>query len=97
MKFVYVSLLFCAISLACTQPSRVEYASAIQPSPNALNINTAKPEELEELPGIGEALAARIVEFRAANGPFRRVEHLMLVDGMSEAKFKAIKALIRVE
>jgi competence protein ComEA len=97
MKFLYVSILFCAISLACTSPSRNEHANGIETSITAININAADADELEKLPGIGETLAARIVEFRKANGSFRRVEHLMLVDGMSEAKFKKIKELVRVE
>jgi competence protein ComEA len=59
-----------------------------------VNINTASPEELERLPGIGKGLAARIVEYRTQYGRFRRTEHLMMVRGISERRFRAMQALI---
>ena len=62
-----------------------------------ININTASAVELEKLPGIGKALAARIVEHRAAFGPFRRPEHLIMVRGMSDKRFRALRELITVE
>lgn len=64
---------------------------------HAININTATVEELTKLPGVGDELAQRIVEFRVANGRFRRSEYLMLIDGISEKRFKEIKPHVRVE
>lgn len=61
-----------------------------------LNINVAPASEIEKLPGIGPAMAARIVEFRDRNGPFGRPEHLILVRGMSDSKFRKIRHLLRV-
>jgi competence protein ComEA len=52
---------------------------------------------LETLPGIGPALAARIVEQRTRFGPFRRVEHLLIVRGISEQRFRQLRPLINVE
>ncbi len=63
---------------------------------SALNINAASVSEIEKLPGIGPTMAARIVEFRDRNGPFRRAEHLILVRGMSDSKFRQIRPLLRV-
>ena len=60
-----------------------------------ININTASEKDLQALPGIGETLAKRIVQFREANGSFRRPEHLLLVPGISEKRFREIKPLIR--
>lgn len=62
-----------------------------------ININTASAEELEALPGIGRALAERIIEHREKYGPFRRPEHLIIVRGISDKRFRALKDLINVE
>jgi competence protein ComEA len=62
-----------------------------------VNVNAASPAELEKLPGIGRGLAARIVAHRAEYGPFRRPEHLMMVRGISDRRFRAMRALITTE
>ena len=67
-----------------------------QPTPR-ININTASAEELEKLPGIGQALAARIIEHRGKFGPFRRPEHLIMVRGISDKRFRALQKLITVD
>ncbi len=61
------------------------------------NINTAPPQELEKLPGIGKGLAERIVDHREKYGPFRRIEHLIIVRGISDRRFRALQDLITVE
>lgn len=65
--------------------------------PARLNLNTATTEELEKLPGIGKVLAARIVAHREQYGGFRRAEHLIMVRGLSERRFREIRDLISVE
>lgn len=62
-----------------------------------ININTASVKELEELPGIGKGLAERIVEHREKYGPFRRAEHLIMVRGISDKRFRALRDSITVE
>jgi competence ComEA-like helix-hairpin-helix protein len=62
-----------------------------------VNVNEASAEELERLPGVGPALAARIVEHRERYGPFRRAEHLLIVRGMSESRLRALRGLVRVD
>ena len=47
--------------------------------------------------GIGKALATRIFEHRERYGPFRRVEHLIIVRGISDNRFRALRELITVE
>jgi competence ComEA-like helix-hairpin-helix protein len=63
---------------------------------SVININTASVEELEQLAGIGPALAARIVTYRQEHGHFRRAEHLLMVRGISERKFHEIRSRITV-
>jgi competence protein ComEA len=59
-----------------------------------INVNTATAAELEALPGIGPALAARIVAYRQANGPFHSVEELRRVQGIGEAILARIRDLV---
>ncbi|HUS13219.1 MAG TPA: helix-hairpin-helix domain-containing protein [Pyrinomonadaceae bacterium] len=62
-----------------------------------ININTASAEELEKLPGVGKAIGERIVAHRKQYGRFRRAEHLMIVRGISDKKFRELRSLIAVE
>lgn len=62
-----------------------------------ININTASSDELEKLPGIGHALAARIVAHRERFGRFRRVEHLLMVRGISDQRFREMRPFLTVE
>jgi competence protein ComEA len=62
-----------------------------------ININTASAPELERLPGVGRGLAERIVAHRQQYGPFRRTEHLLMVRGISDRKFRQLRAMIVVE
>jgi len=61
-----------------------------------ININTASAAELESLPGIGAKTAARIVEYRQKNGPFKKVEELMNVRGVGEKNFLKLKPQLTV-
>jgi len=62
-----------------------------------ISLNTATRQQLETLPGIGPALAARIVEQRARYGPFRRAEHLLMVRGISPRRFRQLRPFVSVE
>jgi competence protein ComEA len=62
-----------------------------------LDINEASREELERLPGIGPALAARVVEHRERYGRFRRAEHLLMVRGISERRFRQLRPYLKPE
>jgi competence ComEA-like helix-hairpin-helix protein len=88
----------CGAKSGCSKAVENERFSGVLTVPkdkNALNINTAGAAELEQLPGIGRALSERIISHRETYGPFRRPEHLLIVRGMSEGKYRAIEHLIR--
>ena len=59
-----------------------------------ININSSNLENLRRLPGVGEKLAERIVQYRSAHGAFTAAEELMRVKGIGEKKFEKIKDLI---
>ena len=61
-----------------------------------VDLNTATAAELETLPGIGPALAGRIVEFRSSYGPFRDLNDVLLVRGIGARKLEAIAPLVTV-
>ena len=62
-----------------------------------ININTASAEELTQLKGVGANQAAKIVEFREKNGPFKKPEDLMRVPRIGPKTFEKNKDLILVE
>lgn len=66
-------------------------------SASRININAAGARELEKLPGVGKVIAERIIAHRTQYGPFRRAEHLMMVRGISDRKFRDIRGLITAE
>lgn len=102
-SFVLVAVIFLAAFLAkdtprTSAPARafaVEGVSAATAQGRILlgqkiNINTATAEELEQLPGIGPALAKKIVEYREVHGPFASIEDIVNIDGIGEKMLKRI-------
>lgn len=61
-----------------------------------VNINKADLQELETLPGIGEAIAQKIMQYRQENGNFATIEDIKNVSGIGDAKFESIKDFITV-
>ena len=78
-----------------TQAAQEKAAPAAKPA-TLVNLNTATQRELEDLPGIGAATAARIVEYRQKKGPFKKIEELMNVQGIGEKSFLKLKPQITV-
>ena len=91
------------VFLACGACARMPRSNATPPdirkteAPFHLNINIASAAELEQLPGVGKVIAERIVSYREQYGRFRRPEELMMVNGVSDRKFREIRAMIVVE
>lgn len=62
-----------------------------------VNLNTADAAALESLPGIGPALAQRIIDYRTANGPFQTTAEIQDVRGIGAGIYEKIKDSITVE
>lgn len=85
---------------------KLENMPSVQAQPTAskepstigkININTATIEQLQLLPGIGESLAQRIIDYRNHNGDFSTIDELMHVSGIGEKKFDSIKNYVIVD
>jgi len=104
LSFVTLAALFAAppSTLAAqspsTPPSTPPARAAVKPAAVAtvVNINTASASDIEGLPGIGAKTAARIVEYRQKNGPFKKIEELMNVRGIGEKNFLKLKPQLTV-
>jgi competence protein ComEA len=93
---VVVSLCAVAARPALAQAPATAHAAAKVPAAGMVNLNTATAADLEGLPGIGAKTAARIIEYRQKNGPFKKVEELMNVRGVGEKNFLKLKPQITV-
>lgn len=77
-----------------TPPTAIVTPSTATQPIGKININTADRNTLMTLPGIGEALAQRIIDYRTANGAFHKISDIMNVSGIGEKRYDAIKDLI---
>ena len=97
LSIVAISCLLCALPAAAAQSKGTAKTAAAKPASTAIvNLNTATAADLEGLPGIGAKTAARIVEYRQKNGPFKKVEELMNVRGVGEKNFLKLKPQLAV-
>ena len=88
-----------SVMFICSCSSRVEYqpSQQVNVAADAININIASTDEFEKLPHIGRKTAEAIVAFREENGGIRRVEHLLLIKGVSEKRFAELRPLLKTE
>lgn len=70
--------------------------NAASQASDKININTADKASLEKLPGIGPALADRIIEYRKANGSFKAIADIKKVSGIGDAKYNQLKDKISI-
>ena len=95
MRFNTISRFVAATLLAALVLTTGPAFAAATPA-GKVNLNTASVSQLEDLPGIGPALAARIVEHRQKNGAFKSVEDVMAVKGIGEKNFAKIQTYLSV-
>ncbi len=86
------------VVIGATPPPNADPAGGPPPSGTGgkVDLNTATVAELDGLPGIGPALAQRIIDYRTQHGGFRSVDELRQVSGIGDAKFGEIKDLVTV-
>ena len=90
--------LFLTLSMPATPlagPDTAQEARAAAPA-QVVNINSATAAQLEALPGIGPSMAQRIVSHREKNGPFKKLEDLMNIQGIGEKSFLKLRPLLTV-
>jgi competence protein ComEA len=61
-----------------------------------VNVNNASASQLALLPRVGPSVAERIVDYRKQNGPFKKLEDLMLVQGIGEKTFQLLKPYVAI-
>ena len=66
----------------------------VQQESSLISLNQASSSQLEDLPGVGPALAGRMVDWRTANGGFKSKEDLLNVAGIGDKLFAAVKDLV---
>ena len=88
--FAAVMPLFIALSAAAVPQKK-------HPPATPLDLNTATAEQLQQVPGIGPALAKRIINLREKSGPLRRVEDLLAIPRVTRGTIAKIRPYVKVE
>nr|WP_239493336.1 helix-hairpin-helix domain-containing protein [Luteitalea sp. TBR-22]BCS33309.1 hypothetical protein TBR22_A25360 [Luteitalea sp. TBR-22] len=84
--------LFAPVAPAAARAQETRAAAPAQ----VVNVNTATAAQFEALPGIGPSMAQRIVSYREKNGPFKKLEDLMNVQGIGEKSFLKLRPYLSV-
>jgi competence protein ComEA len=79
------------VAIAVLAVPATAFGAASEEKVSRVNVNTASADELATLPGIGPSYAKRIVDYREKNGPFKRVEDLLNVQGIGEKTLEKIR------
>lgn len=97
LSLLILGLFHIGISYHKKTVSSTEFAVVdIEEKEILININTARAELLQRLPGIGPVLAEEILVYREERGPFEDIEGLKDVKGIGDKKFKDIKGMITI-
>jgi len=80
-------------------PNRANERTGAETKPKepCLNLTLATARELIKLPGIGEVMAKRIIDYREQHRRFRRPEEIIIIEGFSERKYRTIARMVCVE
>lgn len=75
----------------------IQYLLSDNSKSSKVNINTAKLEELQNIPGVGPSIAQAIIDYRDENGKFKSIEEIKNVSGVGDSKFKKMEEYIKVK
>jgi competence protein ComEA len=95
-RFHRITAASLAIALAFLFGTGLAVAAGKPAPAGKVNINTATVEQLATLPGVGQKLAARIVEYRQKSGGFKSTQELINVRGLGEKNFQKIQGFLSV-
>jgi competence protein ComEA len=84
---IAIVFFICALAVAAQKKT---------PPAHPLDLNVENVKELQEVPGIGPKTAQAIVDFRHKSGPFRRVEDLLAIKGISQRKLDKMRPYLKV-
>jgi competence protein ComEA len=87
----------CALALALVLAAAPALAGGASQLSGTVNVNTATAEQLQLLPGIGDARARAVIEARKRRGGFERVEDLLEVKGIGEASLEQLRPYVTVK
>ena len=91
-----LALSLAALSMPSLHAQDAPAAKAAVSASAPVNLNTATVAQLEALPGVGQRVAERIVEYRTKNGGFKKLEDLMNVQGIGEKSFLKLKPMLTI-
>jgi competence protein ComEA len=97
-KLLMLNVLLACLLLAAPMVMQPAFAAseATAATADIIDINSATTEQLQELPGIGQVVAQRIVTYRTEHGAFTSVEDLLQVKGIGQATLAKIQSRIAV-
>jgi competence protein ComEA len=95
MTFRRIATIGLAIAIAVAGSLGVALAETKAPAAK-VNVNAATAQQLEELPGIGPALAKRIIEYRQKSGGFKSTQELLNVQGIGEKSLEKLQPHVTV-
>jgi comEA protein len=91
-----LGLLLLLVCFSLANSTSADSKKKIPPS-KPIDINLATSDQLQQLPGIGPVIAQRIIDYRKKSGPFRNVDELIAVRGISDKRLAKIKPYVFVK